>query len=168
MKREYGDFWIKLYNLYTVFMMPAVFFIGGIWILETKGGGPAPILPLGALGIFIPVVIFGLKWELSPKFTIACSIVWFFPLWGAAHYFCTVATNTPITYGGVMFILLTGTLWSVIIELNEDLRKHLLMFPQDQWLSPCISDGLFFQYCRLIGLTLFYVSIVFFLAVRWS
>ncbi len=42
---------------------------------------------MGALTVFVPEVIFGLKWKMKRAFTISCCIAWCIFLLKMAHYF---------------------------------------------------------------------------------
>ena len=54
-----------------------------------------------------------------------------------AHYFFAVVTNAPITYYGTVCIVLFGLMWSIVMELKQELKEYLLGFPQEYWLVPC-------------------------------
>lgn len=162
---------VKLYNLYTTILIPAVIILAGVWSLETgsnftysRAGG----LPIGALTIFIPEVIFGLKWKMTRAFTITCSIILLILLCKAAHYFFMSKTDAPITYYSILFIILTGTVWSLIIEFFQDLREHILIFPQEQWLVPRSTDYYRNKIYGSIWITATLLGTAFTLTVKWG
>ena len=79
---------IIAYNLFCTILIPAVIVLTGIWSLESESdfthrrtGG----LPMGALTVFVPEVIFGLKWKMKRAFTISCCIAWCIFLLKMAH-----------------------------------------------------------------------------------
>lgn len=67
---------ITAYNLFCTILIPAVIILTGIWSLEAESDfthGRTGGLPIGALIVFVPEVIFGLKWKMKKVFTIPCS-----------------------------------------------------------------------------------------------
>ena len=92
---------IIAYNLFCTILIPAVIVLTGIWSLESESDfthGRTGGLPMGALTVFVPEVILGLKWKMKRAFTIPCCIAWCIFLLKMAHYFFAVVTNAPITY----------------------------------------------------------------------
>ena len=70
---------IIAYNLFCTILIPAVIVLIGIWSLESESDfthGRTGGLPMGALTVFVPEVIFGLKWKMKRAFTIPCCIAW--------------------------------------------------------------------------------------------
>mgnify|MGYP006879849876 FL=1 len=102
---------IIAYNLFCTILIPAVIVLIGIWSLESESDfthGRTGGLPMGALTVFVPEVIFGLKWKMKRAFTISCCIAWCIFLLKMAHYFFAVVTNASITYYGTVCIVLFG------------------------------------------------------------
>ena len=59
---------IIAYNLFCTILIPAVIVLIGIWSLESESDfthGRTGGLPMGALTVFVPEVIFGLKWKMK-------------------------------------------------------------------------------------------------------
>lgn len=84
------------------------------------------------------------------------------------HYFLNSVTIAPITYYGTLGIALTGMIWSIVIELNSCLRKHILMFPEDQWLVPCSNNRKYNNVFRTIWIVAVIIAAVFSLAITWG
>ena len=161
---------ITAYNLFCTILIPAVIILVGIWNLEVNDDfthGRLGGLPIGALSVFLPEVIFGLKWKMDKKFTIPCCIVWSGFLLKIAHYFFAVVTNAPITYYAIICIMLFGLMWCIVIELNLELREHLWEFPQDQWLVPCSNNSRYNSVFRSIWLVMFALGTIFSLSIKW-
>ena len=92
---------IIAYNLFCTILIPAVIVLTGIWSLESESDfthGRTGGLPMGALTVFVPEVILGLKWKMKRAFTIPCCIAWCIFLLKMEHYYYAVVTNAPITY----------------------------------------------------------------------
>lgn len=171
MNKNNENWLIILYNLYAVLLVPALIVLAGIWSLETESDfsyGKTGGLPIGALIIFVPEIICGLKWKLKRIFTIVCSIVWFILLCKSAHRFFITITHAPLTYYCIIFIMFTGMLWSIIIELNQDLREHILMFPQEQWLVPCSNNAKRNKIYQSAWKLAVILGTVFTLSIKWS
>ena len=80
---------IIAYNLFCTILIPAVIVLIGIWSLESESDfthGRTGGLPMGALTVFVPEVIFGLKWKMKRAFTISCCIAWCIFLLKMAHF----------------------------------------------------------------------------------
>ena len=148
MNRNDGKNIIFLYNLYTLFFYPLSIFLAGFWSLESqspntygRGGG----MPIAVLLIFFPEVIFGLKWNLNQtsggrSFTILCSMVAGWILYKLFYRSYMVRTYAPITYYTEIIMIISGIIWTIVIEFNQTLREHILLFPQDKWLVPNSED----------------------------
>ena len=70
---------IIAYNLFCTILIPAVIVLTGIWSLESESDfthGRTGGLPMGALTVFVPEVILGLKLKMKRAFTIPCCIAW--------------------------------------------------------------------------------------------
>lgn len=145
---------IIAYNLFCTILIPAVIILTGIWSLETESDfahGRLGGLPIGTLIVFVPEIIFGLKWKIRKVFTILCCIVWSGFLFKMAHYFFVVVTNAPITYYGTVCIMLFALMWCIVMDLNLGLREHLWEFPQEQWLVPCSNNSKYNSFFVLYG-----------------
>lgn len=123
---------------------------------------------MGALTVFVPEVILGLKWKMKRAFTIPCCIAWcIFPL-KMAHYFFAVVTNAPITYYGTVCIVLSGLMWSIVMELKQELKEYLLGFPQEYWLVPCSNSSRYNKVFRFIWLVGVVLGTIFLLMIKWG
>lgn len=161
---------IILYNLFCTILIPTVVVLTGIWPIETESDfayGRMGGLPIGALIVFVPEVVFGLKCRMNRIFTIVCSGVWFGFLAKMANYFFTVVTAAPITYYSTIGVMLLGLIWSVIIEWNPELKEHILDFPQDQWLVPCSKNSKYIGVFRFIWLMAVISGTIFTLSIKW-
>lgn len=148
MNQNDGKTIIFIYNLYMLFFYPLSIFLASFWSLESKspnsygrGGGT----PIAVLIIFLPEVIFGLKWNLNCTFggkifTILSSMVVGWILNRLFYRSFMVRTYAPITYYTENVMLVSGIIWTAIIEFNQNLRNHLLLYPQDEWLVPNAED----------------------------
>lgn len=61
---------IIAYNLFCTILIPAVIVLTGIWSLESESDfthGRTGGLPMGALTVFVPEVILGLKWKMKGR-----------------------------------------------------------------------------------------------------
>lgn len=122
----------------------------------------------GALTVFVPEVILGLKWKMKRAFTIPCCIAWCIFLLKMAHYFFAVVTNAPITYYGTVCIVLSGLMWSIVMELKQELKEYLLGFPQEYWLVPCSNSSRYNKVFRFIWLVGVVLGTIFLLMIKWG
>lgn len=70
--------------------------------------------------------------------------------------FFYIKAEAPIIFGLAIIIMVVCLFWCVVIEYNKDLREHLLMFPQNQWLLPCSEDE---QINRILQITWFALNV---------
>ena len=160
---------IIAYNLFCTILIPAVIVLIGIWSLESESDfthGRTGGLPMGALTVFVPEVIFGLKWKMKRAFTISCCIAWCIFLLKMAHYFFAVVTNASITYYGTVCIVLLGLMWSIVMELKQELKEDLLGFPQEHWLVPCSNSSRYNKVFRFIWLVGVVLRTIFLLMIK--
>lgn len=158
---------IFLYNLYTLFFYPLAIFMASFWSLESRspnsygrGGG----MPIAVLLIFLPEVIFGLSWNLNGTlggriFTILSSMVTGWILYKLFHRSFMVRTYAPITYYTENIMLVTGIIWTAVIEFNQNLREHLLLYPQAKWLVPNAEDETENSYWHGVWQALFWTAV---------
>lgn len=118
--------------------------------------------------MFLPVIIFGLKWGLNKWFVILCSIGVYGLFYKIGHYFFLVRTEAWITYIGCMLLMSGALVWSVVMEVHEGLQEHILKFPQDQWLVPCSEDKAENKKWQTVCLILGIISAVFMFATGWG
>lgn len=170
MEKNKRNWVIILYNLYSSILFPLSLFLMGIWSLEIeKHFEPDKIdaVLLVIIIIYLPEKMLGLKMNCNKGFTIMCSIVWFWLLLKFEHYFILIRTDSFITYYCVMVLLLIGLIWSVVVEFNQDLRKHILMFPQDEWLlGACTKNYIEKRIYNTIAVTGLIIGIIFMLVTK--
>ena len=137
---------IFLWNLYVLFFYPLSILLASFWSIEISGQYPfrrGRGMPIAVLIIFVPEVIFGLKWNLngSRMFTIICSIVDGLILHKLFQYYFVTLTDAPITYCILNIMIVLSLVWIIIIEFNQSLREHIIQYPQDEWLVPHAESG---------------------------
>ena len=148
MGRNSGKLIIFIYNLYTLFFYPLAIFMSNFWAWEIENAFPfrrGRGMPIAVLIIFLPEVIFGLEWGLNNTFggrifTILCSIADGWILYKLFHWYFMVETYAPIPYYTEIIMLVSGIIWTIIIEYSPTLRDHLLLYPRDKWLVPNAED----------------------------
>ena len=109
-----------------------------------------------------------MKLKMKRAFTIPCCIAWCIFLLKMAHYFFAVVTNAPITYYGTVCIVLFGLMWSIVMELKQELKEYLLGFPQEYWLVPCSNSSRYNKVFRFIWLVGVVFGTIFLLMVKWG
>ena len=85
-----------------------------------------------------------------------------------AHYFFAVVTNAPITYYGTVCIVLFGLMWSIVMELKQELKEFILEFPQEYWLVPCSNSSRYNKVFRFIWLVGVVLGTIFLLMIKWG
>ena len=95
-----------------------------------------------------------------------CCIAWCIFLLKMAHYFFAVVTNAPITYYGTVCIVLFGLMWSIVMELKQELKEYLLGFPQEYWLVPCSNSSRYNKVFRFIWLVGVVLGMIFLLMIK--
>lgn len=167
MNRNDGKVIIFLYNLYTLFFYPLAIFMSSFWALESKspkaygrGGG----MPIAVLLIFLPEVIFGLSWGLNSTFggrifTILSSLATGWILHKLFYRSFMIRAYAPITYYTENIMLVSGIIWTIVIEFNQALRDHLLLYPQEKWLVPNAEDEAENRYWHRFWQVLFWSAI---------
>ncbi len=173
MNQNDGKTIIFIYNLYLLFFDPLAIFMASFWSLESKspnsygrGGG----MPIAVFIIFLPEIVFGLKWNLNCTFggkifTILSSIVIGWILNRLFYSYFMVHTSAPITYYTENVLLASGVIWTAIIEFNQNLRNHLLLYPPNESLDPHSEDETENSYWRGFSYMLFCVVLVILLLV---
>ncbi len=76
-----------------------------------------------------------------------------------------VRTYAPITYYTENVMLVAGIIWTAIIEFNQNLRNHLLLYPPDELLAPHSEDEIENSYWYGYSHMLFWVAVVLMFAV---
>lgn len=171
MSRNDGRIVIFLYNLYMLFFCPFAIFMASFWTIEAKSSFPFSYrhgrgTPFAVVIIFLPEIILGLSWGLNKTFggrifTILCSMAAGWILHKLFHWYFMVKTNTPITYYIENAMLVSGIIWTIVIEFNQALRDHLLLYPQDKWLTPNAEDDTENSYWHGVWLVLFWSAVGF-------
>lgn len=148
MNQDRGRAVIFLYNLYALFLGPLTVFMCDFWTLECRdpnsygrGGG----MPGAVILVFLPELVLGLSWGLSNSFgeklfTILGSVVVGWLLNRLFHLFFMIRTYAPITYYVMNAIIVSGIIWTIVIEFNQNLREHLLLYSRDKVLVPNAED----------------------------
>ncbi len=166
---------IFIYNLYTLFFYPLAIFLTGYWSWESQSPnsyGRIGVLPIAVLLIFGPEIIFGLKWDLNYAlggriFTILCSMTTGWILHKLFYWYYMSKTYAPITYYTQNLMLVSGIIWTAIIEFNQTLRKHILLFPQNKWLVPNSLDEAEDRFWNRSWMVVFGTSLAFMLLVTF-
>lgn len=152
---------IYLYNIYTAFLCPAVFFLSVLWSMETDSRLAKSKLPLVILLVFVPEVVFGLEWKMGKRFSIVCSTIWVFLLFKVVQYYFLSKTSAPNTFLFTMLFILTGFLFSILMELNQNLREHIITYPKAQWLVPHSSNPAMNTICWTIWIVGVVIGAIF-------
>ena len=123
-------------------------------------------MPIAVLIVFLPEVIFGLSWGLNTTFggrifTILSSLAAGWMLHKLFHWYFMGETYAPITYYTENIMLVSGIIWTIVIEFNQALRDHLLLYPQDKWLVPNAEDDTENSYWHGLWLVLFWSAVAF-------
>lgn len=176
MRRNDGRVVIFLYNLYMLFFYPLTIFMASFWSMEIERAFPfrhGRGMPIAALIIFLPEVIFGLKWGLNNTFggrifTILCSVVAGWILHILFRKYFMVDTYAPITYYVENALLVFGIIWTIVIEFNQPLRDHILLYPQDKWLVPNAENDTENSYWHRIWLVLFWSAVAIMFLIIFS
>ena len=79
-----------------------------------------------------------------------------------------MVTNAPITYYGTVCIVLSGLMWSIVMELKQELKEYLLGFPQEYWLVPCSNSSRYNKVFRFIWLVGVVLGTIFLLMIKWG
>lgn len=64
-------------------------------------------------------------------------------------------------------LMVLGIIWTIVIEFNENLRDHILLFPQPQWLFPNGEDDTENRYWHGILVVLAVASFAFVVYTRF-
>lgn len=160
---------ILIWNIYLTILIPFVVLLSGIWHLESGvRHGKAAGLPIAVILVFLPLVLFGLKWKMDSTFTIIASCVWFIFMWKMAYYFFYDKTNSPIVYYSSVVVNITALMWSIIVKEYKPLEEHILKYRQDQWLVPCSENYKENKVLRSIWLVCFIGTVVFSFVCQWG
>ena len=65
-------------------------------------------------------------------------------------------------------IVLFGLMWSIVMELKQELKEYILEFPQEYWLVPCSNSSRYNKECRFIGLVGGVLGTILLLMSRWG
>ena len=172
MGRNDGKVVIFLYNLYTLFLCPLLVFLAGLWSVEVNVHKHGGSMVTAVLIVFIPEVILGLSWGLnktfgSQIFTILCSMVAGWLVHKLLYHYFVVRAYAPITYYTTNIMMVLGIIWTIVIEFNQALRDHLLLFPREKWLVPNAEDETENSYWSGFWKVLFGSALAFMLFVKF-
>ena len=146
MYRNEGKVIIFLFNLFMLLLFTLVICLVGVWTLECNVMSKhIRALTISVYIIFLPEVILGLKWGLHDTFgnrifIILCTLVDALILHRLFNHLYVTRSTAPITNMIMHILMVFGIIWTIVIEFNEDLRDHILLFPQPQWLIPNGED----------------------------
>ena len=149
--RNDSDSWlVHLWNIYIAIISPAAVWLMVLFKTEIppEVAARVSLLTFGALGIFIPLVIFHLKYEFHPLFSMIATLSFLAIFTRLAVYFFIQRYKAPLTFWGIIILLVSATIWSLVIESNTTLTWHLQEFDQKEWLIPCSHNAhnrLFYQ-----------------------
>ena len=161
MDKSDGKVIIFLYNLYMLFFYPMAIFMTHIWSLErTNFSGRGSGMPIAVLLIFLPEILLSMGCNLNTTlggriFTILSSVVTGWILHKLFHHYFMIKTYAPITYYVENIMLVSGIIWTIVIEFNQNLREHLLLYPKEQRLVPNAEDETENWYWHMIWKVLF-------------
>lgn len=173
MGRNDGKVIIFLYNVFMLLLCTLMICLAGVWALE--GNVPSRhfrALTISVYIIFFPEVIFGLKWGLHDTFgnrifIILCTLADGLILHRLFNYLYVTSSTAPITNIIMHILMVFGIIWTIVIEFNENLRDHILLFPQAQWLIPNGEDDTENRYWHGIWVVLMVLSFVFVVYARF-
>lgn len=161
MDKSDGKVIIFLYNLYMLFFYPMATFMTHIWSLErTNFSGRGSGMPIAILLIFLPEILLSMGCNLNTTlggriFTILSSVVTGWILHKLFHHYFMIKTYAPITYYVENIMLVSGIIWTIVIEFNQNLREHLLLYPKEQRLVPNAENETKNWYWHMIWKVLF-------------
>lgn len=166
MNRNDSKIIIFLYNLYMLFFYPVAIFMVHVWSWERSNfAGRNSGMPIAVLIIFLPEVILGMSCNLNITFggrifTILSSVVTGWMLNKLFWYYFMTRTYAPITYYVENVMLVFGIIWTIVIEFNQNLREHLLLYPKEKMLVPNAEDETENRYWHGIWKVLFLMPVV--------
>lgn len=146
MRENDGKVVIFLYNLSMLLLCTLVICLVGVWVLEGNVQSKhIKALTISVYIIFVPEVILGLKWGLHDTFgnrifILLCTLGDALVLHRLFNHLYVTRSTAPITNMVMHILMVFGIIWIVVIEFNENLRDHILLFPQAQWLIPNGED----------------------------
>lgn len=167
MYRNEGRVLIFLFNLSLLVLWITAICLIGVWTLEGNVlSRYNRALTVSVFIIFLPEVILGLKWDLHDTFgnrifIILCTLGDGLILHRLFNYLYVTTSTAPITYTTMHILMLVGIIWTIVIEFNEDLRDHILLFPQKQWLVPNGEDDTGNRYWHGVFIALLVMAFMF-------
>ena len=173
MGRNDGRVVIFLYNLFMLLLFTLMICLVGVWALEGNvHGRHIRALTISVYIIFFPEVILGLKWGLHDTFgnrifIILCTLADGLILHRLFNYLYVASSTAPITNIIMHILMVFGIIWTIVIEFNENLRDHILLFPQAQWLIPNGEDDTENRYWHVILIVLTVLSLGFAIYARF-
>ncbi|MBD5526005.1 MAG: hypothetical protein HDR04_16605 [Lachnospiraceae bacterium] len=173
MGKNDGKVVIFLYNLFMLLLCTLMICLIGVWALEGNVySRHIRALTISVYIIFFPEVIFGLKWGLNSTFggrifTILCTMADGLILHRLFNYLYVTRSTAPITNIIMHILMALGIIWTIVIEFNENLRDHILFFPQAQWLIPNGEDDTENRYWHGILVVLAVAAFVFVVYARF-
>lgn len=155
---------ILFWNIYLTMFVPFAFSLITVWHLESDSDfthGRTSALPAGIIIVFVPLVVFGLKWGMDRTFTIVVCCAWFAFIWKMIYYFFVCITYAPVVYYCTLMINITALIWSIAIKVYSPLQKYILQYPQEQWLLPHSENNSLNRILRTIWLAGLVVATIF-------
>lgn len=168
-----GKVVVFLYNLFMLLLCTTMICLVGIWALEGNAHSRyVRALTISVYIIFFPEVILGLKWGLNNTFggrifTILCTMADGLILHKLFNYLYVTTSTAPITNIIMHILMAFEIIWIIVIEFNKNLRDHILLFPQVQWLIPNGEDDTENRCWHGILIILAVVSFVFAVYARF-
>ena len=173
MRGNDGKVIIFLYNLFMLLLCTAVICLVGVWVLEGNVQSKhIKAMTISVYIIFVPEVILGLKWGLHDTFgnrifILLCTFGDALILHRLFNHLYVTRSSAPITNIIMHILMVFGIIWTVVIEFNENLRDHILLFPQAQWLIPNGEDATGNRYWHGIFIGLVLIAFVFVVYIRF-
>ena len=172
MYRNEGKVVILLFNLSLILLWIVAICLIGVWAWEGNVHRRYhEALTISVFIIFLPEVILGLKWDLHDTFgnrifIILCTFADALILHKLFNYLYVTTSTAPITNRIMHILMVFGIIWTIVIEFNENLRDHILLFPQAQWLIPNGEDNTENRYWHGVFIALLVAASMFVVYAR--
>lgn len=172
MYRNEGKVVIFLFNLSLILLWIIAICLIGVWTLEGNVlSKHIRALTVSVFIIFLPEVILGLKWGLHDTFgnrifIILCTFADALILHKLFIHLYVARSTAPITNIIMHILMVFEIIWTIVIEFNENLRDHILLFPQPQWLIPNGEDDTENRYWHGVFIVLLVAAFMFVVYAR--
>ena len=169
MYRNEGKVIIFLFNLSLILLWITAICLIGVWTLEGNVMSKhIRALTISVFIIFLPEVILGLKLDLHDTFgnrifIILCTFADALILHKLFNHLYVARSTAPITN----ILMVFGIIWTIVIEFNENLRDHILLFSQAQWLIPNGEDDTENRYWHGVFIVLLVAASMFVVYARF-